>query len=153
MPTLSPVSAAATARPARPADSPEEAAKQFEAVLVRQFVEVMTKDLFQSGQEGMLTGQADLQRDTLTDTLTTHLVDSGAFGVADLMMAQWERAGRVPQSEAAAPTDGAPRRQAPDAAELRGAPASELSMIEALRRYPPAQALPTSIDTSSEDLP
>lgn len=103
-----------------PAD-PEAAAAQFEAVLVRQFVEVMTRDLFDGESEGMLTGQADLQRDTLTDALTDHLVESGTLGIADLLLAQWGRAGRLPASaspEAAPPT---------------------MTMDEALRRYAPAQ--------------
>ncbi len=99
-----PGTAPASAR--KKADSPEEAARQFESVLVRQFVEVMTKDLFQSGEEGGMTGQADLQRDTLTDTLTDHLVESGTFGIADLMMRQWTQSGRVP-------SDAAPPAQAP----------------------------------------
>ena len=94
MTPISPLASAPTARP-RDAASPEEAARQFESVLVRQFVEVMTKDLFDSEAEGMLTGQADLQRDTLTDTLTDHLVASGTFGIADLMVAQWKAAGRM----------------------------------------------------------
>jgi len=86
------------------ASSPEEAARQFESVLVRQFVEVMTKDLFDSESEGMLTGQADLQRDTLTDTLTDHLVESGTFGVAELMIQQWRDAGRIPTEADPQPT-------------------------------------------------
>ncbi|MEM1116225.1 MAG: peptidoglycan hydrolase [Bacteroidota bacterium] len=83
--------------PSAPSD-PEAAAKQFESVLVRQFVEVMTKDLFDGEGEGMLTGQADLQRDTLTDALTEHLVEAGTLGVADLLLAQWARVGHVPAS-------------------------------------------------------
>lgn len=101
-----------TPGPARPAESPEAAARQFESVLVRQFVDVMTRDLFKAGAEGgMLTGQSDLQRDTLTDVLTEHLVDSGTFGVADLMMRQWTRTGRVPAETPAdvpAPPPAAP---------------------------------------------
>ena len=105
------------AGPARSAESPEEAARQFESVLVRQFVEVMTRDLFKAGAEGgMLTGQADLQRDTLTDVLTEHLVDSGTFGVADLMMRQWTRAGRVStETPAEAPADASPAPVPPPA--------------------------------------
>ena len=119
-------------------DDPAEAARQFEAVLVRQFVDVMTKDLFQSDGEGMLTGQADLQRDTLTDTLTDHLVDSGTFGIADLLMGQWERAGRIP-TDAEADTPGPVSRP-------------PLSTSDALRMTSPAQARPLSIDPS-EDRP
>ncbi len=120
----------------RPADDPAEAARQFESVLVRQFVEVMTKDLFQSDEEGMLTGQADLQRDTLTDTLTEHLVDNDTFGIADLLMAQWERAGQVPAAEASAPP----------------APHRAMTMDEALRLYPPAHE-PAASFTPPPSLP
>ena len=143
------------APPSRDAQSPEEAARQFESVLVRQFVEVMTKDLFQGGEDGMLTGQADLQRDTLTDTLAEHLVESGTFGIADLLMKQWAQQGRVPS---AAPTASAPPAD-PTARAGRGggeaAPAASraLSMDDALRLYPPAKARPLSIDHSPSPSP
>lgn len=153
-------SASAAGAPGRPADSPEEAARQFEAVLVRQFVEVMTKDLFDGGSEGGMTGQADLQRDTLTDTLTDHLVESGTFGVADLMIAQWKRAGRIPDNAPASAPTASGLRRAPDAPPTGAAsgppdppvtgaasraPESKVprpnasgpvTMDEALRRYP-----------------
>jgi len=85
-------------RPAAPADGTKprteaEAAEQFEAVLVRQFVQVMTKDLFDSslaGEGAIGGGQADMQRDVLTDTLTDHLVQSGALRLSDLLLRQWE---------------------------------------------------------------
>ncbi len=106
---MSPLPPTSSARPpagaARPAEDPAEAARQFEAVLVRQFVEVMTKDLFQGEEGGLLSGQADLQRDTLTDTLADHLVDSGTFGIADLLMQQWDRAGRLPPAGEPTPLD------------------------------------------------
>ncbi len=148
MSPISPTSSgAAPLGSGRKADSPAEAAHQFESVLVRQFVEVMTKDLFNSEEDGMLSGQADLQRDTLTDTLTEHLVDNGTFGIADLMIRQWEQSGRVPTEPAAdAAADAGPT--APG-----GAPPRALRMDEALRMYPPAQALSRSIDTSQDDLP
>ena len=159
--------ASATGAPGRPADSPEAAARQFEAVLVRQFVEVMTKDLFDGDAEGGLTGQADLQRDTLTDTLTDHLVESGTFGVADLMIAQWRRSGRLPAetdaptatpgvaessaSELVSPPAGAARRPAPpgrDAGTSR-----PMTMDDALRLYAPAQGRPRSDDHTRDPLP
>ncbi len=154
---------AATASPAgapdRPADSPEAAARQFESVLVRQFVEVMTKDLFDGGAEGGMAGQADLQRDTLTDTLTDHLVESGTFGVADLMIAQWRRSGRLPAEPAAdalaagpdaaetgvaGPSAAEPTRPAAGAA--RRPAARPMTMDDALRLYAPAQGRPVSDD-------
>ncbi len=79
------------------ADTPRteaEAAEQFEAVLVRQFVQAMTKDLFKTslgGEGGLTSGHADAQRDVLTDALTDHLVDSGALSLSDLLLRQWSR--------------------------------------------------------------
>ena len=148
---LSPIRPAPSAAPPpREATSPEAAARQFESVLVRQFVEVMTKDLFQGGEDGMLTGQADLQRDTLTDTLAEHLVESGTFGIADLLMRQWAQQGRVPSAVPSATAPPAPLPPPPRPGRGGGEaapPASRaLSMDDALRLYPPAKARPLSID-------
>ena len=137
-----------------PPDNPVEAARQFESVLVRQFVEVMTKDLFKATEEGMMTGQADLQRDTLTDTLTEHLVDAGTFGIADLLTAQWDRQGRTDSALEDAVPSGAPSRslgseEAPSRpAPIRadGVPRRALSMDDALRLYPPAKDGDESLD-------
>lgn len=151
---MSPISSALSTAPPSPAgapvpDDPESAARQFESVLVRQFVEVMTKDLFQ-GEEGMMTGQADLQRDTLTDTLAEHLVESGTFGIADLLLAQWDRQGRIDApTEPAAPRPGRSESRPSD----EQSPRRVLHMDDALRLYPSAQAPPAPIDHPYEDLP
>ncbi len=142
-----PTASASAAQPS--AESPEEAARQFESVLVRQFVEVMTKDLFDGGPEGGMTGQADLQRDTLTDTLTDHLVESGTFGVADLMIAQWRRSGRLPPEAPAEAAPSAAPAQMPDpepAPPSRPPGSRPMTMDEALRMYQPAKAPPVSFD-------
>jgi len=84
--------------------TPEEAAQAFETVLVREFVRVMTKDLFKSSLAGggpLAAGQADLQRDQLTDLLTAQLVDGNALRLRDLLLRQWARTGAP--AEAAAP--------------------------------------------------
>ena len=147
MPSLPPLArpsspaARASAGPDRDARSPEEAARQFESVLVRQFVEVMTKDLFDGEGEGLLTGQADLQRDTLTDTLTDHLVESGTFGIADLMIAQWAASGRLPDASPAPGNGAADSRQTAISTALRD--------IRALG----AQGRPPAIDTPSDFRP
>ncbi|RMH65732.1 MAG: hypothetical protein D6685_05635, partial [Bacteroidetes bacterium] len=104
--TLPPTTLAAA--PARPR-TPEEAARQFEEVLVRQFVQTLTEGLFQNGLSGddgpsWIEGQADLQRSTLADVLTRHLVDRGRFGIADQLLRQWDR---TAASEADAPEDAA----------------------------------------------
>ena len=75
--------------------NPEQAAEQFEAVFVRQFVQVMTKGLFDSQTEGgaLASGQSDMQRDVLTDALTDNLVESGALKLSDLLLRQWSTSG------------------------------------------------------------
>ena len=82
---------AQTAPPGTPRDpsTPEEAAEQFEAVLVRQFVATMTKGLFQSESSGAGTAQTDAQRDAMTTALTDELVESGALRFRDLLLRQW----------------------------------------------------------------
>lgn len=129
--TLRPATDSAPASLGAPARAPEEAARQFEAVLVRQFVDVMTRDLFKaSGDGAMAAGQADLQRDTLTNVLTDHLVESGTFGIADLLMRQWARTGRLPDdvlAEAAAAVPATPT--VPAAPDL--APVAETTSAEA----------------------
>lgn len=71
-----------------------EAAKEFESVLVRQFVEVMTKDMFTSslaGENGpgWMKSQRGTQRDMMTDMLTDHLVESGALSISEQLMKKW----------------------------------------------------------------
>ena len=141
-------------------DDPEGAARQFEAVLARQFVEVMTKDLFRSEGGGALAGQSDLQRDTLTDVLAEHLTESGTLGVADLLVEQWGRQGRIDTPASDATTDGVPVGSAPDAAALTPFASRPLSMIDALRVRAatpaapiatPPQAPPGSLDPTNHD--
>ena len=141
------------------AKTPEAAAKQFEAVLVKQFVEVLTRGLFKSEDGGMLTGQADLQRDTITNVLTDTLVDSGSFGVATMMTAQWTRAGRMaaeaPEAPAADSSSGpGPRLEAPDVPRLemprRLAPRPEPSRPDVSNRSAAPQ--PQSADQQADHL-
>ncbi len=78
--------------------TPEEAAKQFEEVLARQFVQTMTKGLFKTGLSGedgpgWMESYQGIQRDVMTDALTEHLVQSGTLRLSDLLMRQWSRTG------------------------------------------------------------
>jgi flagellar protein FlgJ len=144
------ISSAQPAPPGAPpgpdrANSPEEAAKQFESVLVRQFVSVMTASLFQSSEEGMMTGQADLQRDVMTDTLTDQLVESGAFGVAELLLRQWGREVQEPGADAAS----ADLRAAP----THGLPLPSAAAAPAMPYRPPAERAPMPAAARSEPLP
>jgi flagellar protein FlgJ len=94
----------ASAPVSRP-QSREEAARQFEQILVRQFVEVMTKDLFGGGLSGddgpgWMQGQQDMQRDMMTDMLTDHIAGSGALRISDLLLRQWTvKHGETPDAE------------------------------------------------------
>ncbi len=81
--------------PRHRAKTPEEAARQFETILVRQFVKTMTDGLFKaslSGDDGpgWMKGQQDTQRDIMTNVLTEHLVESGALRISDLLLRQWQ---------------------------------------------------------------
>ena len=81
--------------PQRPASTPEEAARQFEAILVRQFVAAMTDSLFKEGLAGedgpgWMKGQQDTQRDVMTDVLTQHLVESNALRISELLVRRWQ---------------------------------------------------------------
>lgn len=80
--------------PEQPPENPKEAAAQFEKVLVKQFVKVMTKNMFDaslSGEDGpnWMQGQRRRQRDILTDVISQHIVDSDTLGIRDMLLRQW----------------------------------------------------------------
>lgn len=90
--------------------TPEEAARQFEEVLVRQFVQTMTKDLFKdhlSGEDGpgWMDSHAQAQRDVLADVLAKHLVEHGTLGIRDLMLRHWQQRFPDPMPAEEAPPD------------------------------------------------
>ncbi len=75
-------------------NSPEEAAKAFEKVLVRRFVKTMTEKMFDSplsGSDGpgWMNGQRDQQRDMLADVLADHIVESDSLRIRDLLLRDW----------------------------------------------------------------
>lgn len=77
-------------------NSPEEAAKTFEKVLVEQFVTVMTDQMFKSnlsGEDGpgWMKAYGDTQRKMLTEILSDHLVENGTFNISDTLLEQWQR--------------------------------------------------------------
>lgn len=158
---INPQAAGAAKGPNGNARTPEEAAKQFESVLVRQFVEVMTRSLFQSDEEGMMTGQGDLRKDILTDTLTDRLVDSGSFGISDILMRQWSRKtvdAADLRSDAVAPADAtgsAPHAGAPHSNQRVSLEQNALSPDAAPRRRPVVSTAPavSQPDRSSYSIP
>lgn len=121
--------------PASP-DEAREAAREFESVLVRQFVSEMTKDIFSdslAGEDGpgWMNSQKEQQRDQLTDMLTDHLVEAGAFKLDDLLLRQWKRAGLVKDPAPAAAQPSAPEVPQPPAS-LRTATAAPEAASEAV---------------------
>ena len=74
-----------------------DAAKQFEEVLLRELIAVMTKELFDNSLLGedapaWSTSYQDMQRDVVTDQLASQLASSGRIGIARLLIEQHERA-------------------------------------------------------------
>ena len=63
LPTGTPAAATSVVDRSKPSNE-AEAAAEFESVLVRQFVQAMTKDLFKASEDGasLSGGQSDLQR-------------------------------------------------------------------------------------------
>lgn len=63
--------------------TPEEAAKQVEEILMRQFVDELTKGLFERG--------------VMTDILARFLVDAGTLKLSDHLLRQWGRQEASPE--------------------------------------------------------
>ncbi len=89
---------------ARRLKNPQEAAKEFEKVLVQQFVKVMTEQMFTSnlsGEDGpnWMKSYGDQQRDLLAGVLTDHLVENNTFDIASLVLDQWQQRGLAGSSE------------------------------------------------------
>lgn len=83
--------------------TPEEAAKQFEEILIKQFVKTMTDGMFESSLAGedepqWLGAYGDIQKETLTEQLAKHIVESGSMRISDLLLKQWGRQGRLPNT-------------------------------------------------------
>jgi Rod binding domain-containing protein len=130
--------------PASP-DEAREAAREFEAVLVRQFVSEMTKDIFSdslAGEDGpgWMNSQKEQQRDQLTDMLTDHLVEAGAFKLDDLLLRQWKRAGLVkdPAESAVRPPTLEQTQPQPPAGAVTATAASQAAIETVLGAAPDA---------------
>ena len=80
----------------RKPDTPEEAARQFEEVLIKQMLHTMTKDLFDSNITGddapqWMGAYGEMQGDILSTELARQLGESGKLGISELLLKQWER--------------------------------------------------------------
>ncbi|MEX0600253.1 MAG: rod-binding protein [Rhodothermales bacterium] len=94
--------------------NPQEAARQFEHILVKQMVQAMTKDLFDGSIAGddapeWMGAYSDMQSDVLTEELANKITEDGRLGIAELLMKQWAR-----RSDTDAPAFGAPSDKTED---------------------------------------
>lgn len=97
----------------------EEAAEEFERILVRTLVQSMTDGLFENSMGGDDTpGWMDSQRsshqDIMNDVLSSHLVEAHSLSIADQLVQQWEHVtpgGALDEAESGA--EGAPLDPAP----------------------------------------
>jgi flagellar protein FlgJ len=76
--------------------TPEEAARQFEEVLVKQMVREMTKGIFDNNLTGddapqWMGAYSEMQSDVLTTELAKQLTDTGKLGISELLIKQWKR--------------------------------------------------------------
>lgn len=90
----------------RKPNTPEEAARQFEQVLVKQMIGEMTEEMFDSSLAGddapqWMGSYNDMQSDMLATELAKQLTENGRLGIADMLMKQWERQGYSPTDKAA----------------------------------------------------
>jgi len=89
-----PISASKELGPGKKAATPQEVAKQFEEILVRQFVKTMTDKLFTSGLSGengpgWMDSYRDTERDVMTEELSRYLTESGSMNLSELMLQKW----------------------------------------------------------------
>jgi len=90
------------------AHTPEEAAQQFEEILIRQFTQTMTKGLFESslaGEDGpgWMKGHQSQQQDILAGELAKHLMASGTLRLSELLLRQWNRNDVLPETDTTPP--------------------------------------------------
>jgi Rod binding domain-containing protein len=124
-----------------PPETPKEAAEQFEKVLVRQFVDVMTEDMYSSSLAGgdgknWMSSQRDRQRRVMTGMITDKLTEAGNLQISETLMQSWG-------TDASAEAD-APEANAPEADDAAPAPASPENSIPEFVDPLPAPADPST---------
>ena len=117
-------------------ETPKEAAEQFEKVLVRQFVDVMTEDMYSSSLAGgdgknWMSSQRDRQRRVMTGMITDKLTEAGNLQISETLMQSWG-------------TDASAEADAPEADEEAPAPASPENSIPEFVDPLPAPADPST---------
>ncbi|MCS4195229.1 hypothetical protein [Salinibacter ruber] len=117
-------------------ETPKEAAEQFEKVLVRQFVDVMTEDMYSSSLSGgdgknWMSSQRDRQRRVMTGMITDKLTEAGNLQISETLMQSWG-------------TDASAEADAPEADDATPAPASPENSIPEFVDPLPAPADPST---------
>jgi len=82
-------------RPLHTPKNEKEAARQFEELLIKQFVHLMLKDAFNqsltgSAKPAWLETQQATQVDTLAEVLARDMSKRGLFTFSDLLLRQWQ---------------------------------------------------------------
>ena len=117
-------------------ETPKEAAEQFEKVLVRQFVDVMTEGMYDAslaGDDGnhWMGSQRDRQRRVMTDMITDKLTEAGDLQISKTLLRSWgvEASSEAPTTEAEdeAPAPPSPETSVPDMVDPLPAPADSPS--------------------------
>ncbi|WP_251980260.1 hypothetical protein [Salinibacter ruber] len=134
-----------------PPETPKEAAEQFEKVLVRQFVDVMTEDMYSSSLAGgdgknWMSSQRDRQRRVMTGMITDKLTEAGNLQISETLMQSWgtDASAEADAPEADAPEANAPEANAPEADDAAPAPASPENSIPEFVDPLPAPADPST---------
>ncbi len=130
--------------------TPEEAARKFETVLVRQFTKVMTENMFSNSMAGegggkWMESQRDRQRKHVTDMITEQLVESNTLGISEKLMQKWGATDGEPKDA----TDGE-REPADPAQETLDVP-SDVPAAPAAPDPRPRDPLPTPPNESHID--
>ncbi len=115
-----------------PPETPKEAAEQFEKVLVRQFVDVMTEDMYSSSLAGgdgknWMSSQRDRQRRVMTGMITDKLTEAGNLQISETLMQSWgtnaSAEADAPEADDAAPAPASPENSIPEFVDPLPAPA------------------------------
>jgi len=114
-----------------PPETPKEAAEQFEKVLVRQFVDVMTEDMYSSslagdGDKNWMSSQRDRQRKVMTNMITDKLTEAGNLQISETLMQSWGTDASAEAEDATeedAPAPASPETPIPEFVDPLPAPA------------------------------
>lgn len=101
-----------------PPDTLSEAAEKFEQALVRQFVKVMTKDMFSQSHAGQgggnwMESQRGRQRDLMTDMIADRLAKADTLEVSEKLAKEWGIDASSAARPSASPKQADPHSVAP----------------------------------------